>query len=90
MMDKDNTFDWNCYDWNAVNDELQKKKLSTGNEELENLPRDMFVEYVRWLHDNKPELFYIMVKMHQADQEGAPHEELDKWKRLWDSYGKEC
>lgn len=91
MNKGENIFDWSCYDWDAVNTELQKRKQSTtGNEEHESLPRDMFVEYVRWLHDNKPELFYIMVMMHKADQERAPQEELDKWKKLWDSYSKDC
>ena len=90
MVDKgDISFDWSEYDWAAVDNELEKKGASmTKGDELDSLPRDMFVEYIRYLHDEKPELYHIMLRMYEADRKGDI-EELEKWKRLWDSYGQD-
>ena len=89
MMDRsDDSFDWSDYDWIAVGNEIDEKKvLMTDGEELDSLPRDMFVEYIRYLHDEKPELYHIMLKMYEAKMNGDI-EELEIWKKLWDSYGK--
>ena len=89
-MDKNENIvlDWNCYDRDAVDNEIKNRKASNAKDtEFESLSRDMFVEYVRWLHDQKPELFYIMSKMYEADGNGNT-EELEKWKRGWDSYSQ--
>lgn len=71
-----------------VGNEIDEKKATmTDGDELDSLSRDMFVEYVRYLHDEKPELYHIMLKMYEAKMNGDT-EELEKWKRLWDSHGQ--
>lgn len=89
MMDRsDDSFDWSDYDWTAVSNEIDDKKASMAKcDELKSLPRNMFVEYIRYLHDEKPELYSIMLKMYEAKMNGDI-EELEVWKKLWDSYGK--
>ena len=89
MMDKGNiSYDWSFYDWAAVGNELEEKGASMAeDDELDSLSRDMFVEYIRYLHDEKPELYHIMLKMYEAKMNGDT-EELEKWKRGWDSYSQ--
>lgn len=66
-------FDWVLVDWVLVEAERHKNKQSTiGNYEPENLLSNMFAEYVRWIHDNMHELFYTMVMLYKADQDGIP------------------
>ena len=88
-MDKgDISYDWSFYDWAAGGNELEKKGASMAeDDELDSLSRDMYVEYIRYLHDEKPELYHIMLKMYEAKMNGDT-EELEIWKKLWDSYGK--
>ncbi len=88
-MDKGNiSYDWSFYDWAAVGNELEEKGASMAeDDELDSLSRDMFVEYIRYLHDEKPELYHIMLKMYEAKMNGDT-EELEKWKWGWDSYSQ--
>ncbi len=80
------SFDWSYYDWGAVSDELdQKGDLIDKGNELESISRDIFIDFVRHLHDDEPEMYHIMLKIFEADKRGDT-EELDKWKKLWDSY----
>ena len=57
--DKRESIDWKHFDWSKVEGEIDENELSEGSEELESLPRAMFVEYVRHLHDDEPELYHL-------------------------------
>lgn len=77
------TVDWRKFNWKAVDKELEDRNKSS-EEELSTLTRDMFVEYIQWMHDTSPELLDIMVKMYQLQEQGAPKEEVDRWMNMWD------
>ena len=77
------TVDWRKFNWEAVDKELEDRNKSS-EEELSSLTRDMFVEYIQWMHDTSPELLDIMVKMYRLQEQGAPKEEVDRWMNMWD------
>ena len=70
MMDKSSdSFDWSGYDWTVVGNEIDDRKASMAKgDELKSLSRNMFVEYIRYLHDEKPELYSIMLRMYEANK----------------------
>ena len=84
---KRESIDWKHFDWSKVEGEIDLQEISDAYDELESLPGDMFVEYVRHLHDDEPKLYHIMLELYEADKKGDT-EELKRWKRLWDSYGQ--
>lgn len=84
--EKRTAIDWQHFDWSKVEREIDGKELSEKNDELENLPRDMFVEFIRHIHDDMPELYQIMLNMLEAKRNGDD-DELDKWKQKWEAYG---
>lgn len=82
--------DWAHFDWTAVIEELNGINPAIDKDiEVRGMSRDMFVDYVQWLHDNRPDLFCIMVMMNKADWNGEK-EEMENWKVLWDLYGRDC
>lgn len=80
--EKEWTVDWRKFNWKAVDKELEDRNKSS-EEELSSITRDMFVEYIQWMHDTSLELLDIMVRMYWLQEQGAPKEEVDRWKDMW-------
>lgn len=84
MADKEGKWsvDWWTFDWKAVDKEIEEKNPQNEGD-ITTITKDMFVEYIHWLNENAPELLYIVAMMYRLQQEGAPEEELDKLRNLW-------
>lgn len=44
----------------------------------------MFIEYLHWLNETSPKLLDIAFMMTKMQQEGAPEEDIDILRNLWD------
>ncbi len=84
MADKERKWsvDWRTFNWKAVDKEIEERKPQNEGD-ITILTRDMFVEYMHWLNENAPELLYIVDMMYKLQQEGAPEEEIDILRNLW-------
>lgn len=78
------SIDWQHFDWSVVNAEVELSNPSD-EDDITTMTRTGFTEYLNWLKENNPELLFVVGMIQKLEQEGAPQEEIDKWKNVWDS-----
>lgn len=76
--------DWQHYDWATVERELAER--TPEDKEIPSLPKEMFLEYLRWMGENTPELLELADKMLKVEREGGSIEELEKLKKEWNEF----